>query len=463
MKIAILTVLLLSVTVMADTASQRIMEDQALSVDQTALYLVYSVVAPERLPVEYTAGAEPCRSGSPALHEAMLLSSQMSAAALEEMLDLVNRPTFSGPEETFVSPDGNFRFHYTLSGSDAVTLAYAEEMAGYFDESWDTECNTLGYYHPPSDNGVGGDNLYDVYIISISGSTLGYTSSGGEYQPPDSTQDCSASHIAMNTNLGYNYLTTTSSHEFQHAIQNTYDVNEPTWFMENCAVWMEDQVYPDVNDWMGFWSEGAVRKPWKSIDTGNPYWYGSSIWPRMMGLMFGIDAVRDVWQNCADTNGANMWEAHDDMFIANGMDLESGFMTYGLWRYFVAGNYNENYNMWDEDLSLPASGPVIFSFNSHSTLPGSADQGPYPPETYGIAWIKVDLSSYQDGWIEMDFDGRDYFDWNLGAFVYNDESFSFQWWDCDPTTGDITVSVPAAGYDYAVFFPAFMNELMYLV
>ena len=37
-------------------------------------------------------------------------------------------------------------------------------------------------------------------------------------------------------------------------------------------------------------------------------------------------------------------------------------------------------------------------------------------------------------------------------------TFSFQWWDCDPTTGDITVSVPAAGYDYAVFFPAFMTD-----
>lgn len=458
MKLAMLTLLMLSVCVLADTSSQRILEDPALTVDQTALYLVYSVVAPERLPVEFTQGADPARSGTPALHEAMLLSDEVSSLTLRNMLDLVNRPTLSGPEETFVSPDGWFRFHYTTSGEDAVTLAYAQEMAGYFDDSWEHEVTTLGYFHPPSDNGVGGDNLYDVYLIHLTGGTLGYTSSGGEYHPPDSTHDCSASHIAMNTNLGYQYLTTTSSHEFQHAIQSSYDWAEPTWFMENCAVWMEDQVFPDVNDWMGFWSEGAVRKPWKSIDTGNPYWYGSSIWPRMMGLMFGIDAVREVWENCAETSGPNMWDAQDDMFIAHGMDLEQGFMAYGLWRYFVSGNYSANYNLWDEDLALPASGPVVFAFNNHNTLPGSADQGPYPPEFMGIAWIRVDLSSYQGGYVEIDFDGRDGFDWNLGAFVYTDDSFQFQWWDCDPTSGDITVAVPTSGWDYAVFFPAFMTN-----
>jgi len=58
----------------------------------------------------------------------------------------------------------------------------------------------------------------------------------------------------------------------------------------------------------------------------------------------------------------------------------------------------------------------------------------------------------------MAFDGRDYFDWNLGAFVYNDDSFSFEWYACDPETGMKTVSVPASGWDYAIFFPAFMTD-----
>lgn len=458
MRLALTAVLILSLSVFASTAAQRISEDETLSTDQRALYLVYSVVDPARLPAEYTVNAEPAISGSPALHEAVLLESQISNATLEEIRALVTRPTLSGPEETFVSPSGFFRFHYTTSGGDAVTLAYAQEMAGYFDDSYEIECSTLGYFEPPPDGGVGGDNLYDVYIISLSGGTLGYTSSGGEYKPPDSTHSCSASHIAMNTNLGYNYLTTTSSHEFQHAVQMSYDYEEPTWFMENCAVNMEDLVFPDVNDWMGFWGEGSVRKPWLDISSGNPYWYGSSVWPRMMGLLFGVDSIREVWENCAETQGSNMWDAIDDMFIAHGMDFESGFMTYGLWRYFTGPYYNANYNLWDPDLDLPASGPAVLPYHNFNTLPGSGSEGNYPPETRGIAWIKVNLANYQGGWVQMDFDGRDGFDFNLGAFVYNDDTFQFNWYDVQGSENLLSVSVPTTGWDYAVFFPAHMTE-----
>lgn len=458
MRFSLLAVMVLSLCVLADTASERIMADENLTVDQTALYLVYSVVAPERLPAEYTLNVDPVRSGSPALHEAFLLEKDVSEATLREMVDLVSRPTLSGTEITFNSPAGYFKMHYTTTGADAVTQSYAEEMAGYFDTAWEHECNVMNYFCPPPDNGVGGDDLYDVYIIALSGGTLGYTSCGGEYKPPDSTHDCSASHIAMNTNLGYNWLTTTSTHEFQHAIQNSYDYNEPTWFLENCAVWMEDQVWPDVDDWTGFWGESSVRKPYLDMASGNPHWYGNCIWPWMMGNMFGVDAVREVWQNCADTPGANMWEAQDEMFQAHGMDLESGIMAYGLWRYFTGPLWNENYDLYDENLDIPMSGPVVFAYHNHTELPASGNQMTKPLETTGTAWIRVDLTDYQGGWVEMQFDGRDYFDFNLGAFIFNENEYLFNWYDCDPTSGDVTVAVPTSGYDYAVFFPVFMTE-----
>lgn len=458
MKLALTAILVLSICAFADTAAQRISADETLTVDQQALYLVYSVVSPELLPAAYTTGAEPARSGTPALHEAALLEDRVTSATLEEIRTLLARPGLSGPAITFTSSGGHFFFHYTTSGSDAVTEAYAQEMAGYFEDSWSKEVDDLGYFQPPPDNGMGGNNLYDVYIISLTGGTLGYTSSGGEYKPPDSTHSCSASHIAMGTGLGYGYLTTTSSHEFQHAIQMSYDYEEPTWFMENCAVNMEDLVFPDVNDWTGFWGEGSVRKPWLDIDSGNPYWYGSSIWPRMMGLMFGIDSIREVWQNCADTSGPNMWDALDEMFTNHGMSFEQGFMAYGMWRYFTGPLYNGSYDLWDADLALPASGPAILPYNNFTSLPASGDEGNYPPETRGIAWIRVNLANYQGGWVQIEFDGRDNFEWNLGAFVYNENSFQFNWYDCDFPSGEKTVAVPTTGWDYAVFFPAFMSE-----
>ncbi|MCK5841008.1 MAG: T9SS type A sorting domain-containing protein [Candidatus Sabulitectum sp.] len=460
MKIALIMVLMLSLSVFADTVYQRIEGDHDLTVDQRARYLVYSVLDRSKLPVEYTTDADCDRSGTPALHEATLLYDQVSNATLEEILTLANRPNLSGSPVSFVSADGNFRIHYTTTGADACTQSYAETISTNMVYSWLTECNTMGYITPPPDNNVGGDNLYDIYVCFLSGGTLGYTSSGGEYKPPDSTQSCSASHIVMGSTLGTNHAMVTSSHEFQHAIQMSYDYEEPTWFMENCAVWMEDQVYDDINDYLNYYSVGAMRKPYMGIDSGSMYWYGASYWPRMMGLMFGIEAVREVWENCSATNGPNMWDAQSDMFEAHGITFENGFMLYGLWRYMVGPQWGSTFNLFDEEADTWGT-PLVFSWHNFTSLPGSGDQGSYPQylmDDKGIAWIKVKLEDYQGGWVQFDFDGRDYFEWNIGAIIYNDSDFQFIWVDCDETSGDKTIAVPTEGWDYAIFFPAFMTE-----
>ena len=459
MRTALITMLMLSLCVFADTVYQRIDNDQTLTVDQKALYLVYSVMDRSRLPIEYSADADCDRSGTPALHEAALLYSEISQSTLEEILPLADRPDLSGSPESFVSDDGNFRIHYTTTGVDACELAYAEAIAENMDYSWATECGTMGYFTPPPDYNVGGDNLYDIYIAHLDGGTLGYTSHGGEYKPPDSTHSCSASHIVMGNDLGPDHQKVTSAHEFQHAIQMSYDYEEPTWFMENCAVWMEDQLYDDINDYLNYYSVGAIRKPYMGIDSGSMYWYGASYWPRMMGLMFGIDAVREVWENCALTDGPNMWNAQEDMFDAHGITFENGFMLYGLWRYMVGPNWGSTFNLFDEDADTWGA-PLVLPWHNFTTLPASGDQGSvatYIMDDKGIAWIRVNLSSYQGGWIQMDFDGRDNFEWNLGAIVFNDSNFQFIWVDCDPTSGEKTLSVPSEGWDYAVFFPAFMT------
>jgi len=444
----------------ADTIVQRIGEDQSLTVDQKALYLIYSVVDQSRLPVEYTANTDPVTCGFPALHEAMLLSEQVSQATLEQILTLANRPVLSGTPVNFVSPSGHFRVHYTTSGYDATTVEYAEDVAEYMDYSWATICDTMNYFVPPPDGGVGGDALYDVYVATLTGGTLGYTSSGGEYKPPDSTHASSASHIVMGANLGDVYNKTTCIHEFMHAVEMSYDYMEPTWFMENCSVWMESNGYPEINWYSGWYAEGAIRKPYQCIDGGNPYWYGASFWPRMMALMFDPTAVRQVWENCAAVNGANMWNAQEEMFAANGTTFEQAFMEYGVWRIFVGSYYNSAYNLFDEIAGSWGS-PQIFSWHNKDYFPYSGDQGAYPqfiPQTKGIAWLRFKLADYQGGWVQMDFDGRDNFEWNLGAILYNSSGFQFSWYNCDPVSGVKSISVPTAGWDYVVFFPAFMSE-----
>ena len=45
-----------------------------------------------------------------------------------------------------------------------------------------------------------------------------------------------------------NSLKVTAAHEFFHAIQFAYDVDEDLWFMEGSATWVEDEVYDSIND-----------------------------------------------------------------------------------------------------------------------------------------------------------------------------------------------------------------------
>jgi hypothetical protein len=459
MKIALIAMLILSFCVFADTVVQRIEEDQNLTVDQKALYLVYSVIDQTRLPMEYTVGTESVPCGFPALHEAMILSSQVSQSTLEQILALANRPVLSGSPVSFVSPSGHFRVHYTTTGYDATTVEYANDVAEYMDYSWEIECDSMGYFVPPPDGGVGGDVLYDVYVATLTGGTLGYTSCSGEYKPPDSTHSSSASHIVMGAGLSDNYNKSTCTHEFMHAVEMSYDYMEPTWFMENCSVWMESNLYPEIN-WNGWYSEGAIRAPYKGINSGNPYWYGASFWPRMMGLMFGADAVKEVWENCAATIGANMWDAQEDMFTNHGTNFEQGFMEYGVWRFFVGSYYNPAFDMYAAEAASWGN-CLILPWHSFTAFPASGTHGTNPDyflDTKGIAWIRFKLEDYQGGWAQFNFDGRDGYEWNLGAILFNGESFQFNWYNCDPSTGEASVSFPTAGWDFAVFFPAFMSE-----
>src|SRR5947208_1589602 len=44
----------------------------------------------------------------------------------------------------------------------------------------------------------------------------------------------------------------TAAHEYNHVLQFGYDVLQDTWLFESTAVWMEDKVYDDVNDYLSY-------------------------------------------------------------------------------------------------------------------------------------------------------------------------------------------------------------------
>ncbi|MBN1434160.1 T9SS type A sorting domain-containing protein [Candidatus Fermentibacterales bacterium] len=454
----LLAVALIALPAAGDTVLGRIMEARQagdLSVDDYALYCVYSVLAPDRLPSGLTEGAisDPC--GTPAIHEAELLLDDVSAEVRAEIVSLLARPSLSGPEYTYDTPGGNFKVHYTTSGVDATTLAWAQFLGDGFDWSWEHECDDMGWDEPPSDLGLGGDEKYDIYILQLTGGTLGYTSSSGEPGDPTTPENDSASHIAMSNNQSYGQelMSGTCSHEFQHAIQMGYDKAELTWFMENCATWMENECWDDYNTYTDHLHSGdnCLRKPWWRIDSGPMYWYGATPWPMyIQNRCAGQASVRMTWEEMAAVTTQNTWEALDATADHYGMSLAEWVAEYAYWRWFTGPQADDEHYDYDE-ASLWTPGPYIFYYHNVTSLPWSGDQGVYPPETRGHHWIKVDVSSYQ-GWITFDFDGRDYMDFVIGAIRTKDSGDEmYQYWNVTEVPATFSVGVETTGYDEVVF------------
>ena len=94
--------------------------------------------------------------GTPLLVEAR---AALSPAGQQRLAKALQRPAL--PRE-HLSPSGNFRIHYDLSGRNRVDPAdgdanqvpdYIDTVAAALDRAWDLEVGQLGYQAPPVDGG----------------------------------------------------------------------------------------------------------------------------------------------------------------------------------------------------------------------------------------------------------------------------------------------------------------------
>ena len=130
-------------------------------------------------PTQHTPTALRC--GTPYLLQAMDAASDLSTENLKGLGKLVQRRPST--QHSLLMSSGHFRVHYDTEGSDAVDLTdddgngipdYIDLAATVLDSIWMLEVDQLGYNPPPSDNGLGGGDEYDVYIIDLSrGGCLG--------------------------------------------------------------------------------------------------------------------------------------------------------------------------------------------------------------------------------------------------------------------------------------------------
>ncbi len=120
----------------------------------------------------------------------------------------------------------------------------------------------------------------------------------------------------------------TLAHEYNHVLQMTYDTFQDVWFLESTATWSEEQVYPDVNDWLNYVNAFA-KFPSEPITTFFPpdddrslRIYGAATWNHWLDSGsggFGAGVIRRAWERSDNTKPADFaLAAYDEAIERSG-------------------------------------------------------------------------------------------------------------------------------------------------
>jgi len=260
------------------------------------------------------------------------------ASILSALQTLFTRVELSGPVQTLDTP--NFRIHYTTQGADAVAQEYLNAVASTVEEVWEIEVNQMGWPPPPSDNGAGGDNRYDFYIVDLIGSgegALGITSPesfvGDHPATPEIETNASTSYILLENDMDdvrrqnnatdISLMRATIGHEFHHAIQFGFDAAEPNgWFFEATATWMETAAMGKDEDATGYvdvsYSYPEVCFGTSSDPEGGAIRYGDWTFIEMLSLDYGMNSIQELWRHIANYDNL---EALDAFSRARGEEM----------------------------------------------------------------------------------------------------------------------------------------------
>ncbi len=192
------------------------------------------------------------------------------------------------------------------------------------------EVNYLGFPEPPSDNGDGGDNRYDIYITTADGN-YGFT----DLETPLGGERFTSYmeiHFSFQGSKfcyhGLNAMEVTVAHEFHHAIQmGNYILRlEDRFFYELTSTSMEEFVYDDVNDYYAYmknYFDNPPSGPFQSImDTI------LRIWNIYLQVNFNFGVIKRQWELMPNQRAMI---AIGNSILERGSTFASEYNKFGIW------------------------------------------------------------------------------------------------------------------------------------
>ena len=288
---------------------------------------------------------------------------------------LLSRPFL---QKSIVSPGGFFRIHFDTTGFNIPSYVSGwsidqnvAEVALAADSVYRFEVQLLGYLPPPSDNGAGGDDKYDIYIFNQNSSIYGYT----EWESKVGSVNWTAFTVIDNDYNGYysvglNGMKVTVAHEFHHGIQvGNYAVENSdspirdfdTFFYEITSTAMEEFVYDDVNDYYAY-MHTYFRRTYNAFPNQNGY--NLAIWHIYLKENFDFGILKRQWELIP---GREALLAINQSLLEESTSFPRELNKFGIWTFFtgfrsIPGKY------FEEAINYPLITPT-FTIQYPTTTP----------------------------------------------------------------------------------------------
>ena len=207
-----------------------------------------------------------------------------------------------------LSEDENNRYYSSEHFRAIIGIEYTDTTFPYklldaAEISWQKEVIELGFQAPKNsaikkiDIFVGNKKAYNYETNNYETIPSNYAGWATSY-PSDNTP-----YFTMNPVLNDDQIKVTISHEFFHTIQYSYLENgylddtfkdKDIWWLEATAVLMEDEVYDDVNDYVGFLSP-FFDKSYKSFEIyDGSHEYSMVIFAKFLREKYGIEFIKNT-------------------------------------------------------------------------------------------------------------------------------------------------------------------------
>lgn len=407
----------------------------AITPAEAAQLRAVAAVRPEVLPATYQAMETGLsKSATAEIRDAWLVRQQNPTMLAKYAGILDTRPTTT---YVYESPSGYFRLHYDTSGSHAVLAAdtngndipdFVERAALFADSVHSYQIDQLGYLPPPSDGTLGGGvDQYDIYFQAMQ--NYGYTSPESVGPAP---WDDYSSHVVVNSTfetalpnddpegIVIGALKVTLAHELFHSIHFGLNAFVSSYWLEMSGTWMEDAVFPEVNDNYNYLDE-FFEVPHFGLQHDGLHRYGSFIWPKYLEETRGIDVIRAIWNRCRYASAYNSMVGVLDSL---GTYFPREFQKFLCWNYFTGSRAAAGYY---EDA---ADYPEIHVLRSHTIVPDSGWFSTEPPEPLGSNYLEVVSPGDLEQIFTFELDGNPGVTWSLsyvvdyGGGVYKDTTVS---------------------------------------